>query len=79
MSICVTFNRGHVAVGSQLSITNGACREVRAMILEREAKDTARRKAMPRKQRRTFTEFKPQGHLTREPDYNERSHRGCIE
>lgn len=40
-----TFNAGHVAMGSELSITNGVTREVRAMILEREAKDKERRKA----------------------------------
>lgn len=40
-----TLNGGHVAMGSELSITNGVTREVRAMILQREARDKDRRKA----------------------------------
>lgn len=65
-----TFNNGHVAMGNALSITNGVTREVRAMILEREAKDKERRKAY-RKPRTTrpgckhdsFTEFNPPAYL----------------
>lgn len=42
-----TNNYGFVAMGGGLSITNGVTREVRAMILEREAKDRDRRKGLP--------------------------------
>lgn len=44
-----TNSGGHVALGSELSITNGVTREVRGYILEREAKDKERRKAYRRK------------------------------
>jgi len=40
-----TFNVGHVALGGELSITNGVTREVRAAILAREEQDKQRRKA----------------------------------
>lgn len=40
-----TLNGGFVAMGSELSLTNGVNREVRAMILAREAADRDRRKA----------------------------------
>lgn len=65
-----TFNGGHVAMGSELSITNGVNREVRRMILEREAADKERRKAYrktatPRigSKRDTFKDFVPPAHL----------------
>lgn len=44
-----TFNGGHVAMGGELSITNGVTREVRAAILAREALDKERRKAYRKK------------------------------
>lgn len=44
-----TYRGGHVAVGTELSITNGVTREVRAAILEREARDAERRKAYRKK------------------------------
>lgn len=65
-----TFNHGHVAMGRELSITNGVTREVRALILEREARDVERRKAYRRKpaarigsKRDTFTEYLPPAYL----------------
>lgn len=61
-----TNNFGFVAMGGGLSITNGVTREVRARILEREAKDRDRRKGY-RKSRTirpgakgdTFKEYRP--------------------
>jgi hypothetical protein len=57
---------GFVAMGGELSLTNGVCREVRAMILSREAQDKQRRKAYrkPRTVRPgakgdTFKEYRP--------------------
>lgn len=44
-----THRGGHIAMGSELSITNGVTREVRAMILAREAADKERRKAYRKK------------------------------
>ncbi len=65
-----TFNHGHVAVRRELSITNGVTREVRVMILEREAQDKERRKAYRRKpaarigsKADTFTDFVPPAHM----------------
>lgn len=46
--IARTFNGGHVALGSELSITNGVTREVRAAILAREEQDKIRRKSYRR-------------------------------
>lgn len=46
-----TFNGGHVAMGGELSITNGVTREVRAAILAREEQDKERRKAYRKKPR----------------------------
>lgn len=43
-----TFNGGHVAVGTKLSITNGVTREVRAAIIAREEQDKIRRKSYRR-------------------------------
>ena len=61
-----TFNGGFVAMGGELSITNGVTREVRAMILEREARDANRRKAYRKKPAArigsandTFKEYRP--------------------
>lgn len=61
-----TFNGGFVAMGGELSITNGVTREVRAMILEREARDAERRKAYRKKPAArigsandTFKEYRP--------------------
>lgn len=61
-----TFNGGFVAMGGELSITNGVNREVRALILEREARDTERRKAYRKKPaarigsaKDTFKEYRP--------------------
>lgn len=65
-----TFNNGHVAMGSELSITNGVTASVRAMILEREARDVERRKAYRKKpaariggKRDTFKPFNPPAYL----------------
>ena len=65
-----TFRGGHVAVGTELSITNGVTREVRAAILAREEQDKIRRKGYrkpgkPRigSKRDTFKEFTPPAHL----------------
>lgn len=46
-----TFNGGFVQMGGELSITNGVTAEVRALILERESRDKARRAAYPRKRK----------------------------
>lgn len=61
-----THNGGHVAMGGDLSITNGVTREVRAMILEREARDKERRKAYHKRPAArigskgdTFKEYRP--------------------
>ena len=61
-----TNNYGFVAMGGGLSITNGVNREVRAMILAREAKDKERRKGYrkapkPRigSKADTFKEYRP--------------------
>lgn len=61
-----THNGGHVAMGGGLSITNGVNCEVRAMILEREAKDKERRKAYRKRPAArigskgdTFKEYRP--------------------
>jgi hypothetical protein len=40
-----TFNGGFVQMGTALSITNGVTAEVRALILEREGRDKARRQS----------------------------------
>lgn len=68
--IARTFNGGHVALGSELSITNGVTREVRAAILAREEQDKIRRKGYrkankPRigSKQDTFKEFTPPAHL----------------
>lgn len=67
-----THNLGHVAVGSELSIKSGTPHEVRGYILEREARDTARRRGYgkaaraAKKSKPTFTEYKPKPH----PLYN---------
>ena len=65
-----TFNGGHVALGSELSITNGVSREVRAAIVAREEQDKLRRKSYrkvskPRigSKRDTFKDFTPPVHL----------------
>lgn len=65
-----TFNGGFVQMGKELSITNGVTREVRAMILDREAKDKERRKAYrktsttrPGSKRDTFKELTCPAHL----------------
>ena len=65
-----TFNGGHVALGSELSITNGVSREVRATIIAREEQDKLRRKGYrkPNKprigsKRDTFKDFVPPAHL----------------
>lgn len=64
-----TFNGGHVAMGTELSITNGVTRDVRAAILQREAADKERRKAYRRpaysnpKYLRNFIELTPPTHL----------------
>lgn len=42
--IARTFNGGFVAMGGELSLTNGVTAQVRALILEREARDALRRK-----------------------------------
>lgn len=47
-----TMRGGFVAMGGELSLTNGVTAQVRALILEREAKDKERRKAY-RKPNRT--------------------------
>lgn len=61
-----TNNCGFVAMGSGLSITNGVNREVRAMILEREAADRERRKGYRKSPKTrigskgdTFKEYRP--------------------
>lgn len=61
-----TFNGGFVQMGGCLSLTNGVTAEVRAMILEREAKDKERRKAYrkprtirPGAKGDTFKEYRP--------------------
>ena len=53
-------------MGGELSLTNGVCREVRAMILAREAQDKQRRKAYrkpstvrPGAKGDTFKEYRP--------------------
>ncbi|ANH51120.1 hypothetical protein FDH02_gp44 [Pseudomonas phage VSW-3] len=68
--IARTFNHGHVAMGSTLSITNGVTAEVRALILEREGRDKERRKAYrksptirPGSSRDTFKDFTPPTYL----------------
>ena len=65
-----TFRGGHVAVGTELSITNGVSREVRAAIVAREEQDKLRRKgyrkaSKPRigSKRDTFKDFVPPAHL----------------
>lgn len=65
-----TFNGGFVQMGTELSITNGVTREVRAMILAREAQDKERRKAYrktnrtrPGSKRDAFIEFTPPAYL----------------
>ena len=70
MSLARTFRGGHVAMGSALSLTNGVTAEVRAMILEREAKDKERRKAYrkprtirPGSKNDTFKEYRPCAHV----------------
>lgn len=45
MSIARTFNNGFIAMGGELSITNGVNAQVRALIIEREGRDKERRKA----------------------------------
>lgn len=71
MSIARTFNGGHVAMGGELSITNGVNAQVRAMILEREAADKLRRKAYrkthtirPGSKRDQFKELACPAHLS---------------
>lgn len=66
MSIVRTFNGGHVATGSRLSITNGTCATVRGYILAREEQDKLRRRAYrkarvikPGSKGDTFKEYKP--------------------
>lgn len=68
-----THNLGHVALGKELSITNGTPYEVRGYILEREAQDKERRKAYrtrnktrPGRKGDSFTEYTPKPH----PLYN---------
>lgn len=68
--IARTFNGGHVALGSELSITNGVSREVRAAILAREEQDKIRRKGYrkPNKPRigskqDTFKDYTPPAYL----------------
>lgn len=68
--IARTFNGGHVAVGTELSITNGVTREVRAAIVAREEQDKLRRKgyrkvSKPRigSKRDTFKDCVPPAHL----------------
>lgn len=68
--IARTFNGGHVALGSELSITNGVSREVRAAIVAREEQDKLRRKgyrkaSKPRigSKQDTFKDFVPPAHL----------------
>lgn len=68
--IARTFNGGHVAVGTELSLTNGVTREVRAAIVAREEQDKIRRKGYrkPNKPRigskqDTFKDFVPPAHL----------------
>lgn len=70
MSIDRTHNGGHCAVGSTLNVHNGACREVRGYILDREAaakelRKTWRRKPKPRLNSKndTFKEYVPPTHL----------------
>lgn len=70
MSIARTMNGGFVAMGGELSITNGVNAQVRALILEREARDKERRKAYrktttvrPGSKRDTFKPFVPPAHL----------------
>ena len=65
-----TFRGGHVAVGTELSITNGVTREVRAAILAREERDKIRRALYRKKpaarigsKRDTFKDFVPPAHL----------------
>lgn len=64
-----TFNHGHVALGSTLSITNGTPHEVRGLILEREARDKERRRGYAkasraaRKSKPAFTEYNPPAYL----------------
>jgi hypothetical protein len=61
-----TFNGGFVQMGGDLSLTNGVTADVRALILEREAKDKERRKAYRKKpaarigsKNDTFKEYRP--------------------
>ena len=68
--IARTFNGGHVALGSELSITNGVSREVRAAILAREEQDKIRRKAYRRSNKPrigskqdTFKDYTPPAYL----------------
>lgn len=59
-----TFNHGHVAMGNELSITNGVTRDVRAAILYREEQDRERRKAYRKKRtKRVFKELVCPEHL----------------
>lgn len=65
-----TMNGGHVAMGGELSLTNGVTAQVRALILEREAADKQRRKAYrkspvirPGSKRDTFRELACPAHL----------------
>ena len=68
--IARTFNGGHVALGSELSITNGVTREVRAAIVAREEQDKIRRKGYrkankPRigSKQDTFKDYTPPAYL----------------
>lgn len=65
MSIVRTHNGGHCAVGSTLSVQNGACREVRGYILDREAAAKELRKSWRRKPKakQAFKEYTPPTHL----------------
>ena len=66
MQVVRTFHGGYVATGSELSITNGTCREVRGYILAREEQDKLRRKSYhksrtvrPGSKGDTFKEYNP--------------------
>lgn len=68
--IARTFNGGHVALGSELSITNGVTREVRAAIVAREEQDKIRRKGYRKEnkprigsKRDTFKDYTPPAYL----------------
>lgn len=65
-----TLNGGYVAMGGELSLTNGVTAQVRALILEREAADKQRRKAYrkspvirPGSKRDTFKDFAAPAYL----------------